>query len=64
MLDKFIRWIKPYPRIHLFFLTFIFFGLFFGWVILLMPFHIIDGFKKDFRDYFEGIKYIWEERND
>jgi len=61
MFDRFISWISQYPKLHVFYLTWIFLGLVFGWVILIMPFHIYDGFRKDFQVYFTGLREICDK---
>lgn len=62
MFDRFINWISQYPYLHVFYLTFMFFGLCVGWVLCILPFYIYDHFKEDFVPYFDGIKEIWEKR--
>lgn len=62
MFDKFINWISQYPYLHVFYLTFIFFGLFVGWVFIMLPFYIYDHGKEDFFLYFNGVKEIWDQR--
>ena len=63
MFDKIINWISCHPRIHLFFSTFIFFGLVVGWIVFMLPFAIYDAWRKDFDPYFDGIREIWNSRN-
>ena len=58
MFDRFIEWISKYPKLHVFYLTFIFFGLLVGWFVLVMPFVVFDAFKKDFIPYFDGLRDI------
>ena len=80
MFDKFINWLKGYPRLRVFLLTLLFFGLVFGWIIMMAPFYIHDAwrdnlgryiplyvyhrFREDFRDYFDGIETIWKSRKE
>ena len=64
MFDKFISWLSGHPYLHIFYLTFMFFGLCLGWVVIMLPIYIFDHAKADFVPYFDGIKDIWNTRKD
>lgn len=63
MFDIIIAWVAKHPKLHIFCLTLMFFGLVVGWIFIMLPFAIYDAWCKDFGPYFAGIKEIWKTRN-
>ncbi len=63
MFDKIINYIAQRPKLHIFCLTWLFFGIMAGWIFIVMPFAIYDAWRNDFDPYFDGIKEIWNNKD-
>jgi hypothetical protein len=50
-----------FPKLYSLFLLFMFTGVMFAWLILILPFYIYDHLIEDFRIYFQCVKDHWNK---